>query len=289
MEVLRSETEIKTNKNIFKRDFEIFDTINPGMVFVVAIFHVLAFYQLVLVYNGDFAWRFFIYQVVVSIAIGLSITAGAHRLWSHRSYKANLPLRILLMTLNTMTFQGPLYTWTRWHRQHHKFSDTDGDPHNARRGFFYSHIGWVILYDHQKFLRNSAGQIKTADLEADGVVMWQNRNYVWWTGFLLIAQIMLPLTLGLETSVVRIISAISFGVCVNVFAAGSVNSFAHIWGHRPYDRSILPSQNAWVSLLALEFFYFIGWASDLKTASGELVAKRAERTGDGSYDAHNGK
>ncbi|CAG7720228.1 unnamed protein product, partial [Allacma fusca] len=251
MEVVCSETEMKTNKNIFKRDFEIFDTINPVIFTLITISHPIAFYQLVLICKGDFDWGYFIYQGMVTIAIGLSITAGAHRLWSHRSYKANLPLRIILMTLNTLTFQGPLYTWARWHRQHHKFSDTDGDPHNARRGFFYSQIGWLMVYDHQKFLRNSAGQIESADLEADGVVMWQNRNYFWWGGFLLLIQIMLPLLLGLETCVFRVITAICFGTCLNLFAAGSVNSFAHMWGTRPYDKSIRPRQNAWVSLLAL--------------------------------------
>ena len=35
----------------------------------------------------------------------LGITAGAHRLWSHRTYKARLPLRLLLIIANTMAFQ----------------------------------------------------------------------------------------------------------------------------------------------------------------------------------------
>lgn len=64
---------------------------------------------------------------------GLGITAGAHRLWSHRSYKAKLPLRILLLIFHTMTFQYSLINWARDHRVHHKYSDTDADPHNIRR------------------------------------------------------------------------------------------------------------------------------------------------------------
>lgn len=35
----------------------------------------------------------------------LGVTAGAHRLWSHRSYKAKLPLRIFLAVANSMAFQ----------------------------------------------------------------------------------------------------------------------------------------------------------------------------------------
>lgn len=36
---------------------------------------------------------------------GLGITAGAHRLWAHRSYKAKLPLRVILMIFNTIAFE----------------------------------------------------------------------------------------------------------------------------------------------------------------------------------------
>lgn len=36
---------------------------------------------------------------------GIGITAGAHRLWAHRSYKAKWPLQVLLVLLNTIAFQ----------------------------------------------------------------------------------------------------------------------------------------------------------------------------------------
>ena len=36
---------------------------------------------------------------------GIGITAGAHRLWAHRSYKAKLPLRIFLAYIDAMAFQ----------------------------------------------------------------------------------------------------------------------------------------------------------------------------------------
>lgn len=43
--------------------------------------------------------------VITYIMNGLGITAGAHRLWSHRAYRARLPLRILLGLFNSMAFQ----------------------------------------------------------------------------------------------------------------------------------------------------------------------------------------
>ncbi|CAG7732804.1 unnamed protein product [Allacma fusca] len=121
--------------------------------------------------------------------LGITTSAGAHRLWSHRTYKAKLPLRIFLMIFSTMSFQGPIHLWARWHRLHHKFSDTAGDPHNPTRGFFFSHMGWICMYDHQKFLNNSQKIIVTDDLDRDEVVMFQYRNYYW----------LVPLTTSLPT------------------------------------------------------------------------------------------
>lgn len=36
---------------------------------------------------------------------GEGITVGAHRLWTHRSYKARMPLQILLIVLQTLAGQ----------------------------------------------------------------------------------------------------------------------------------------------------------------------------------------
>lgn len=75
------------------------------------------------------------------LACGFGITAGAHRLWSHRSYKATLPLKILLMIFHTAAFQLSIIAWARDHRLHHKYSETDADPYNAKRYFcLFRHI-----------------------------------------------------------------------------------------------------------------------------------------------------
>lgn len=43
--------------------------------------------------------------VLCFLISALGITAGAHRLWSHRTYKASLPLRIFLAVANSMAFE----------------------------------------------------------------------------------------------------------------------------------------------------------------------------------------
>lgn len=68
---------------------------------------------------------------------GFGVTGGAHRFWTHRSYKANTPLRIILMLCFTLSGQNSIYEWVRDHRVHHKFSETDADPHNSYVIKFY--------------------------------------------------------------------------------------------------------------------------------------------------------
>jgi stearoyl-CoA desaturase (Delta-9 desaturase) len=78
------------------------------------------------------------------------------------------------MIFNSMSFQNSIYEWTRDHRVHHKFTDTDADPHNSRRGFFFSHIGWLMVRKHPDVKRKGA-TVGMSDLHTDGVVMFQKK------------------------------------------------------------------------------------------------------------------
>lgn len=105
---------------------------------------------------------------------GLGITAGAHRLWAHRAYKARLPLRILLTFFNTVAFEDCAIHWARDHRVHHKYSETDADPHNATRGFFFSHVGWLLCKKHPEVI-SKGKKIDLSDLENDPVLDFQRK------------------------------------------------------------------------------------------------------------------
>lgn len=91
---------------------------------------------------------------------GLGITAGSHRLWAHKSYQANIVWKIIVMILNSgkkykLTLganQGSIFHWSRDHRLHHKFSDTELDPHTISKGFFFSHCGWLLRKKSPKLI-----------------------------------------------------------------------------------------------------------------------------------------
>ncbi|CAG7830745.1 unnamed protein product [Allacma fusca] len=117
-----------------------------------------------------------IFAEATSTLCHIGVGAGAHRLFAHRSYKAKTPLRALLAILFAFAGQQSLWLWTAWHRVHHKLTDTDADPHNSTRGFFYSHIGWLLTYDHDKFMENYK-KIDMSDMENDPIVMFHERYY----------------------------------------------------------------------------------------------------------------
>lgn len=56
--------------------------------------------------------------------------------------------RLLLAFANTMALQNDIYEWCRDHRVHHKYSETNADPHNSNRGFFFAHMGWLLVKKH---------------------------------------------------------------------------------------------------------------------------------------------
>ncbi|XP_061396928.1 acyl-CoA Delta-9 desaturase-like, partial [Musca vetustissima] len=132
-----------------------------------------AFYGAYLFFARAYKWQTYIWFLFTLYMTAFGITVGAHRLWSHRSYKAKLPLRLILLFFSTMAFQNSIYEWSRDHRVHHKFTETDADPHNAMRGFFFSHVGWLLCKKHPD-VKTKGKTIDMSDLEADPMLMWQH-------------------------------------------------------------------------------------------------------------------
>ncbi|GBP32242.1 hypothetical protein EVAR_27666_1 [Eumeta japonica] len=135
--------------------------------------HLAALYGLYLCFTSA-KWATIVFAFILYVGAELGITAGAHRLWSHRSYKAKLPLQLILLVLNSLAFQNTATEWVRDHRLHHKYSDTDADPHNASRGFFYSHMGWLLVRKHP-LVKEKGKTIDMSDIYADPLLRFQKR------------------------------------------------------------------------------------------------------------------
>lgn len=79
-----------------------------------------------------------------------------------------------LFAFKKICFQNCLWVWIRDHRQHHKYSDTHADPHNSSRGFFFSHIGWLMVRKHPEVLKKGK-TIDMSDINQDPIVMFQKK------------------------------------------------------------------------------------------------------------------
>lgn len=259
-------------------------------------------------------WQTMFFAFLLHLYGGLGITAGAHRLWAHKSYKAKAPLRIFLMLCNCVAFENDVYEWSRDHRVHHKFSETDADPHNATRGFFFSHMGWLLVRKHPD-VRDKGGKVDMADLAADKVLMFQRKYYI----PLVVSMCFMMPSFGPhyfwgESLPIAFYVCAMFRYTVTLHSTWLVNSAAHMWGQRPYDKNINPAENKYVSALAcgegwhnyhhtfpydyktselgyrinmttmfIDFWSYLGLAYDRKTVPVELIRRRIVKTGDGSY------
>lgn len=116
----------------------------------------------------------YIIQFWLMIVIGFGTTVGSHRLFTHRTYRAKPLLKFFLLFLQTMSGQEPVIRWVRDHRVHHKYTDTDADPHNSTRGFFFCHMGWLCCKKHPEVIKQGR-KIDMSDLENDPMLKIQKR------------------------------------------------------------------------------------------------------------------
>lgn len=221
---------------------------NVPMIIYLGLVHLAALYGATCIpycNRNTLLWAFCLWPIS-----GLGITAGAHRLWAHRSYKASYGLRMVLMLCNSIANQGSIYHWARDHRVHHKHAETNADPHNAMRGFWFSHIGWLFLKKHSAVIA-SGKQLPFHDLESDSVVMLQKHADPW------LALTMCFIFPG------YVVTFWNDRFWYGVWVAGAlryvfvlhctwcVNSLAHLYGNRPYDKTIHATENPFVSFLAI--------------------------------------
>lgn len=196
-------------------------------------------------------WRTVVWMYASSYVSGLGITGGAHRLWSHKAYKVRLPLELVLMVLQTMAGQNSIYTWSRDHRVHHKYSETDADPHNIKRGFFFAHMGWLCCRKHPE-VREKGAAIDMSDLESNPVVMFQHRHF-WWLAilFTVLVPIMVPVWFWHERFWTSFTFCFMIRYLISLHATWLVNSAAHYHGSRPYDNRIEARESPWVIIFGL--------------------------------------
>ena len=204
---------------------------------MVTSFHLLAIPALF-----TFSWPNFAALLIGNWIVGsLGVGLGWHRLLTHRGFKAPKWLEYTLSIFATMSMQDPPDKWIATHRMHHKFVDTDKDPHSARSGFWWPQIGWVVwgkAQDHDE-----------ATMKKYVPDLLKDRGHVLISRFYLVPIV---LSIGIFFAIggwTMIVWGVFARVVVGWHTTWFVNSLSHIYGKRPHDTGDLSTNNWFVAIL----------------------------------------
>jgi stearoyl-CoA desaturase (delta-9 desaturase) len=192
--------------------------------------------------SGRFHWATVALFFATWAATAMGITAGYHRLFAHRSYRARRPLEVLLMLAGGAAWEGSALEWCRDHRRHHRYVDTERDPYNIKEGFWWAHVLWLV-FDRRE--PTDVGEVP--DLHADRVAVFQDRYYPWIataTSFFLpmgVASLWGDFWGGM-------FFAAALRISLNHHATFFINSLCHVAGSQPYSDSHSARDN-WVAAL----------------------------------------
>ena len=262
-------------------------------------------------WGGWLGWRDVVIAVLMYLISGHGITVGFHRLFTHRSFKANRGLKISLAVAGSLAIEGPVIRWVADHRKHHKYSDRDGDPHSPWRygetvpalvkGMFYAHMGWMFDIEQTNQRQYAPDLIKDPDIRA------VSRAFPW----LVAVSLLLPAVLGglLSWSWQGALTAFFWGTLVRVgllhHVTWSINSICHAVGERPFASRDKSGNVWWLAFLSMGeswhnlhhadptcarhgvlkgqidssarliwLFDKLGWARDVRWPSAERVQSR---------------
>ncbi len=191
--------------------------------------------------SGSFNWPTVALTVFYMWATGMSITAGYHRLFSHRSYEAAAPVKWFFVFFGAAAFEGTVIDWSYDHRIHHRYEDREEDPYAIHKGFWFAHVGWL-------FTKNwSADVKKVKDLWADPLLRFQHNHYISIATFMCFGlPMLLGATWGDAFGGLFITGALR--VVLNHHFTWLINSLCHYAGTQPYSDKISARDN-WLTAL----------------------------------------
>ena len=226
-----------------------------AMAFTVFLPPVALVVGIVLLWGRGVGWVDMALMLGLYAVTGMSITIGFHRLFTHRAFQAVPAVREALAVAGSMAAQGPILEWCATHRQHHKHSDRDGDPHSPHlhgdgvggffKGLWHAHMGWL-------FAPEPAGTATAVpDLTADPVLRFIDRTYWLWV----VVGWLIPAAVG------GLVAGSWYGALTGFLWGGlvrqgllhhttfSVNSVCHVWGTRPFKSSDESRNNVVIGIL----------------------------------------
>ncbi len=251
---------------------------------------------IVLAYRNEVSMNTLWLALFLVIMGGISVTAGYHRLFSHASYKACWPVRLIFLLFAASAFEGSALEWGTDHRDHHRYTDTPKDPYNFKQGFWYAHIGWIFTLDLSQRKFNNVD-----DLKKDPLVRLQHKFFL---PLAIVMGFILPMCVaglwGNAWGGLIVAGALRLSILQHMTFC--INSVCHYLGTQSYSVRNSARDNWFTALLTfgegyhnfhhtfpidyrngIRFFHydptkwlirsmkFLGLASDLKTVSSHTI------------------
>ncbi len=180
-------------------------------------------------YGNTSYWLLSIFLYYLVGILGINI--GYHRLLAHRSFRTHKVMERVLSLLGSLTAMGSPLAWVAVHRQHHRFSDTDLDPHSPHRvGILRSWLGF--------WGKVEISAMTTKDLRKDNFQKFLHNHYLEINAaYILLLFIIEPML---------VIFAWAVPAVLIFHSAGAFDVIAHIQGYRSYETKD-QSKNSWIA------------------------------------------
>jgi stearoyl-CoA desaturase (Delta-9 desaturase) len=213
--------------------------VQRGLVLLIVVGPFLATgFAIIQLWDRGVTWRDLMLLIGLYVPISLGVTAGFHRMLTHRSFRAHPAARAVILVLGSMAVEGAPIGWAANHLKHHVLSDQPGDPHSPLDGLLHAHLGWLFG------LEEADPETYCRPLLRDRVIVAIDRLFPVWV----ILSLVIPFAVGGW-------SGLLWGGLVRMFfvhhVTWSVNSVCHTFGHREFattDRS----RNQWtIGLLGM--------------------------------------
>lgn len=197
---------------------------NPFVIFM-AVMIVISGYGLAQVIMGNVSWIWLLAAVIIAkITQVMGHNVGIHRFYTHRSFKTSKVWQYIIAFFSVFCGISPPIHYVYLHRLHHKYSDTDLDPHAPMHGKWRAILGlWIIQWQEPE-----AYKVPIKDCFRDPICFAATKYYyLWWA---------LGMAMACAIDWRIAVYILAFGAVFNYF---DVNLFlvylGHSWGKAGYQ------------------------------------------------------
>lgn len=188
---------------------------------------------------ADWTWSALALVLVSYYVRMFGITAGMHRYFAHRGFKATRGFQFFLGLLGTLATQRSILWWSGHHIHHHKHSDDPQDIHSPKDGFWWSHMVWMLVPDY-----NDTPERQIRAFEKYPEILFLHNH---WPKLVVVFPTILFLIGGWHW--------LYWGYFVSTVllwhGTFTINSLSHVWGRRRYATTDTSRNNALLSLITM--------------------------------------